>query len=777
MRYSKVKVFVLMFTLIMGNYFWAQIGMGQWRMHVASAQAIDVAVVENTVFTAFKNGVFVYNSETEEQELLTDINGLSDINVSTIYYDEVGEAVLVGYENGNIDKITSDNIYNIPAIKLAQIPNSKRINRFERYGDYVYVATDFCVSKLDVDKDEIKDTYYPTNGNDAILDISFSGDTIFALSATMLKYGLLTNPALPDESQWQIDNRLPVIAENEYSEIEMFQNKQMVLFKKDGYGMDSVFYLNENGLGLLTDSPFSLEINSINILNDTLFAVNMDGAIYMYDETLSNSASYNSNNMFIWISPLRTVLNSQGVWSADKTKGLFLFTSGIGYKRYPIVGPYNNDFYSMDWQEDKLAIASGRLNGKLPSFSRNGIHLFENENWEYVNVTNVEEWENKNIWDFIDIAVNPKNTDEVAIATYSEEPLSVLTSDTVKLYTDLNSTIELTESGNGWSLVSSVLYDPDGNLWALNGYTDKPLNVKDENGQWINFDCGGSARNVYTKKMIIDFNDQLWFATESKGLFGYNYNGTLSDPGDDQYVQLSSGSNSGNLPSDNVTAIAADFDGEIWIGTDAGFAILYNASNAFGASPGEYDAQRVKVSFEGNVEYVLGSTHITDIEVDGGNRKWMATANAGILLLSPDGSEILEQFTVENSPLISNNIFDLKLDQSNGELYIITDKGLVSYRSDASYEDPTYEDFVVFPNPVRPNFSGPVTIQGIRYNSDVKITDAAGNLVYKTTSNGGTATWDCNAINGEPVVTGVYFIWTATNAGKDKKVGKVLVIK
>ena len=183
------------------------------------------------------------------------------------------------------------------------------------------------------------------------------------------------------------------------------------------------------------------------------------------------------------------------------------------------------------------------------------------------------------------------------------------------------------------------------------------------------------------------------------------------------------------------------------------------------------------MSFEGNVEYVLGNTHITDIEVDGGNRKWISTLNAGILLLSPDGSEILEQFTTENSPLISNNIFDLKLDQSNGELYIITDKGLISYRSDASYEDPTYDGFVVFPNPVRPGFSGPVTIQGIRYNSDVKITDASGNLVYKTTSNGGTATWNCKAINGEPVTTGVYFIWTATNVGKDKKVGKVLIIK
>ncbi|MDB3905107.1 hypothetical protein N9335_01370 [Crocinitomicaceae bacterium] len=777
MRYSKVKVFVLIITLVMGNYFWAQIGMGQWRLHVASGQAIDVAIVDNTVFTAFKNGIFVFNSDTEEEELLTDINGLSDIDVSTIYYDEVEGAVLVGYENGNIDKITSDNIYNIPAIKLAQIPNSKRINRFERSGDYIYVATDFCVSKLDIQKDEIKDTYYPTSGNEAILDLSFSGDTIFALTANMLKYGLLSNPALPDESQWQIESRLPIINENSYTEIESFQNKLIVLFKKDGYGMDSVYYLNNTDVDLLIDVPFSLEINSINILNDTSFAVNMDGAIYLFNDLLENIASYNSNNMYTWISPLRTVRNGQGIWSADKTKGLFLFTSGIGYKRYPIVGPTNNDFYSMDWQNNKLAIASGRLNGKLPSFSTNGLHLFENEEWSFQNVNTVDAWENKNIWDFIDIAVNPVNTDEVAVSSYSEEPLSIFNNDSVNLFNDLNSTLEFTSSGNGWSLVSSVLYDEYGNLWALNGYTENPLNVKDTDSNWYNFDCGGSARNIYTKKMIIDFNNHIWFASEDKGLFGYNYNESLTNSSDDQYIQLKTGSSQGNLPSDNVTAIAADFDGEIWIGTDAGFAILYNASNAFDAYPGDYDAQRVKVSFEGNVEYVLGNTHITDIEVDGGNRKWISTLNAGILLLSPDGSEILEQFTTENSPLISNNIFDLKLDQSNGELYIITDKGLVSYRSDASYEDPTYEGFVVFPNPVRPNFSGPVTIQGIRYNSDVKITDAAGNLVYKTTSNGGTATWNCKAINGEPVTTGVYFIWTATNAGKDKKVGKVLVIK
>ena len=775
-RYCSVKTFMLVLTLIVGNYFWAQIGMGQWRLHVASGKAVDVVVAENTIFTAYTNGLHVLNRDTEEEELLTEVNGLSDIEISCLYYDSVEACVLVGYTNGNIDKITASSIYNIPAIKLASIPNSKKINRFKRQGPYVYVATDFCIAKLDLNKDEIKDTYYPTNGNQPILDLSFATDTIFALTADRLKYGLIENPALPDVSQWQTDFRVPIQTENYYSEIELFDNKQFLLLKDDTYGSDSVFYLLNNSYTLLTNVPFSLEINSINILDDTTFAVNMEGAIYIYNSNLSSPISYNSNNFNIWISPIRTIKTNEGVWSADQINGLYLYPSGIGYKTFPIVGPYNNNFYAMDWQNNTLAVASGRLLGKLPSFSTNGVHVFKEEDWSFKNVSNVPQWQNDNIWDFIDISVNPNNPEQYAVASYSEKPLTIFTGDSVTVFDDSNSTLAFTGIENGWSLASGVRYDAQNNLWVLNGYTERPLNVLRPDGSWFNFDCGSSARNIYTTKMIVDFNDNIWFASEEHGLFGYNHKNTIDDESDDEYIHVYTGVNSGNLPSPNVTAIAADFDGEIWVGTDAGFAILYNAANTFAGNAGDFDVQRVKVTFEGNVEYVLGNTHITDIEVDGGNRKWVATANAGILLLSADGSEILEQFTTENSPLVSNNIFDLKLDQNSGELYIITDNGLVSYRSDASYEDPTYETFNVFPNPVRPNYSGPVTIQGIRYNSDVKITDAAGNLVYRTTSNGGTVVWNCQALNGQRVATGVYYIWTATNVGKDQKVGKVLII-
>ena len=775
-RYCSVKTFMLVLTLIVGNYFWAQIGMGQWRLHVASGKAVDIVVAENTVFTAYTNGLHILNRDTEEEELLTDVNGLSDIEISCLYYDAAEACVLVGYSNGNIDKITTSSIYNIPAIKLAPIPNSKKINRFKREGDYVYVATDFCVAKIDLVKEEIKDTYYPTNGNQPILDLSFSTDTIFALTADRLKYGLIQNPALPDVSQWQVDTRVPIQLDNSYHEIEKFDEKQFILLKDNTYGLDSVFYVSGNSFSLLTDVPFSLEINSINILDDTSFAVNMEGAIYIYNNTLSSPISYNSNNFNIWISPIRTIRTAEGVWSADQLNGLYLYPSGIGYKTFPITGPYNNNFYAMDWQSNTLAIASGRLLGKLPSFSTNGIHIFREESWSFDNISSVPQWQNENIWDFIDISVNPNNTQQYAVASYSEQPLTIFNGSDAEVFDDSNSTLAFTNIENGWSLASDVCYDTQDNLWVLNGYTDEPLNVLQSDGTWHNFDCGSSARNIYTTKMIIDFNNNIWFASEDHGLFGYKHNNSVDDPSDDQYIHIFTGINSGNLPSPNVTAIAADFDGEIWVGTDAGFAILYNAANSFDGNTGDYDVQRVKVTFEGNVEYVLGNTHITDIEVDGGNRKWIATANAGILLLSADGSEILEQFTTENSPLVSNNIFDLKLDQNTGELYIITDNGLISYRSDASYEDPTYETFNVFPNPVRPNYAGPVTIQGIRYNSDVKITDAAGNLVYKTTSNGGTVAWNCQALNGQRVATGVYYIWTATNVGKDKKVGKVLIV-
>ncbi|MEN9304283.1 MAG: hypothetical protein RL264_2712 [Bacteroidota bacterium] len=757
---------------------YGQMAVGSWKHYFGTAKAIDVAASNTAVYTAFTNGLFILDlsSSPYEKSAISSVNGLSDLNISCLFWDEVDNSLLIGYANGNIDKLKNGIVYNIPALKLASVSGSKRINRFYRHGNFVYTATDLAILVLNLSKNEVKDTYYATNSMEKVADVTILNDTLFAITPSRLLRASLQNPAITAASQWSLDTRIPTLTNHFYHEIESLNGDLYVLFKKENYGEDTVYRLSNSGKTVVSNMAFTLEINSISTVDEYL-AMNTFGGSFLYNSNNEMVTALNSYNLGLNLNTNRLIKNSTSFWMADEFNGLYQVFNEFAIKSHSIEGPRNDEFYSMDWQDGKWAIASGRLQMKVPAFTKNGLHLKKDNQWTLLNADSITPWQTSNFWDILDASINPKNLNQIAISSYSKEPLSVINDGVATLYNNSNSTLEISGIGNGWTLVSDVCYDRKNNLWALNGYAQRPLNVLDKNGVWRNFYCGSNAVNIYTTKMIVDTENNIWFATLNDGLFGYNYNKTLDNESDDKFIQLNTGSSTGALPSNNVTALAYDKDGELWVGTDNGFGILYGASRAFNATAGNYNLQRIKVKFEGNVEYVLGNTYISDIEVDGGNRKWVGTANAGIILLSSDGSEIIEQHTTSNSPLISDNIFDLKLDQSTGELFVLTDKGLVSYRTSATADNVDYSDVVVFPNPVRPNYNGLVTIQGIRYDSDVKITDVAGNLIYKTTSNGGTATWNGETFSGQRVAAGVYLIWTATNTESDKKVGKVMVIR
>lgn len=756
----------------------AQVETGSWRLHTATMRALDIAQDDEFVYTAYENGLMKYHLASKEKTLLNKMNGLSDILLSCIYYDTLDQALYIGYKNGNIDKISGNTVINIPAIKLASISGSKKINRFYRFGTTVYIATDFGVVLVNPLKNEIKDTYYPTNSVQPIVDIEIKDQQILALSPSKLFIGNIGDVLLPSPQGWTQDMRVPMVFNSTYAAIEKVNEEVFVLQKSNAFGNDTILKLTPTEFVYFDYYSTGLEISNLTQHANKLDVL-ADGALLTYNSSGQLIESALSFYLGIYFRPNQMVVLENGEkWMADEFSGPIRVIGGYSYEKVTYPGPPRNDFYAMDWNKGKLAIASGRLEFKSPGFLRHGYYLFQDENWSYNDNTTLSQWQGIDIHDFIDISVNPKNPEEVAVSTYSAFPVSIINTadNSCSVYDQTNSPIQLSLAGNGWSLASDVCYDTKGNLWVLNGWSDRPLVVKRADNTWSAFDCGVEARNKYTTRMVIDKDQNLWFATETNGLFGYNYSETLDNIGDDFHINLTNGDYNGALPSDNVTALAVDLDGELWIGTDAGFAVLYNTTGSFTANPGDYNAQRIKVRFEGNVEYVLGSTHITDIEVDGGNRKWMATAGAGLVLLSSDGSEIIKQFTKENSALISNNIYDIKMNQETGELFIITDLGLVSYRSDASQDDADYSSTKVFPNPVRPGYEGLITIQGIRYDSDVKVTDVAGNLIFKTTSNGGTATWDGKRVDGSRVESGVYLIWTATNEGTSRKVGKVVVV-
>ena len=770
-----MRLLITLFVLGIIQTTTAQVGTGQWRLHVPSKNSHDVVAINNRVYAAYVNGVSEYDIASGETTIWDAVNSLSDISVSCL--GKHSNSLWIGYDNGNIDKISDNRVTNISAIKLAGIQGSKKINKLVEYGSFIYAATGFSIVKLDPAKNEVRDTYYPTNGNAPILDIAFKNDSIYAITSDRLYRGQLSNIALADPTQWEVDARVPVLTSNQYSEIEVSNNDLFILYNDDAFGLDSVYRLENQGLVSVVSELFTMEIKAINDVEGKLAVHFFDGAnIYKSDFTVEASiTSYSSGAN---VRP-RAIARADGnYWVADEDNGLVKFTSFGNSQEIAFPGPPKNSYYAMDWYKGKLVVAGGSLSGEAGTFNKSGIYIFEEEKWKLKDPANMTLWNTPNFWDAIAVSINPTNEAQIAVGSYSRVPLSLLTVDgqVTDTLTPNNSILEWGSIGNGSSEVTDLKYDESGNLWILNGYSNKPLKVLTKDNDWYEFDLSSGAKNKHSQKMAIDYNGNKWVSIKDAGLFGFKDNGTISTLGDDKTVRLTVGENQGNLPSNQINAIAVDFDNEIWIGTDAGFAILYNSDAAFDGGAGNFDAQRVKIEFEGNVEYVLGATDISSIVVDGANRKWFGTANAGIILMSADGLEIIEQHTMENSPLISNSIVDLELDQSTGELFIITDKGLISYRTDATYEDPEYQNVIVFPNPARPDFEGPITIQGIRYNSDVKITDIAGNLVYSTTSNGGTATWDRKTLNGEPVGTGVYLIWTAANEGKGRKVGKVLVV-
>ena len=246
----------------------AQVGMGQWRLHVPAFRAIDVVQMNTSIFTAYENGVSEYNLNSKELSVWDAVNGISDISITCLGHSTSNNSLFIGYANGNLDKLKDNRLVNIPAIKLAEIQGSKRINRIVEHGGSVYVATGFSIVKVDPVKNEVRDTYYPTNSAQGIIDLAFRNDSIFALTEDRLYVGNLNNPALVDPTQWTVDTRVPVLSSNAYSDIEWADNELYISHKVDGFGLDSVYRLTSTGKVSAISESFNIGNNKSSVCEE-----------------------------------------------------------------------------------------------------------------------------------------------------------------------------------------------------------------------------------------------------------------------------------------------------------------------------------------------------------------------------------------------------------------------------------------------------------------------------------------------------------------------------
>lgn len=295
--------------------------------------------------------------------------------------------------------------------------------------------------------------------------------------------------------------------------------------------------------------------------------------------------------------------------------------------------------------------------------------------------------------------------------------------------------------------------------------------------QWIGFTLPIVNENDLGQ-IIVDRWGQKWVQMRygnmnPNALLVFNDGGTPENPADDQQKLLNSAVGSGAIPGNNVFAMAEDLKGAIWIGTEKGVAVFYAPEDVF--SGRNFDAQRILVTQGAYVQYLLENETVTAIAIDGANRKWVGTDRGGVFLFSEDGTKQIYHFTMSTSPLLSDRITSLAISK-DGEVFIGTDKGVISFRSTATPANDTFGDVYAFPNPVKPDYEGYIAVKGLVSNAQVRITDVNGVAVYSTRAEGGQAVWDGKNFDGRKVRTGVYLVFASNDDGTERVVTKILFV-
>lgn len=758
------------------------VAIGQWNSHMSLQSAKDVTIGNGLAYTAFSNGIMIYDIAERTYEFVSKTNGLSSINISQIEFIPSTNMVVIGYADGDLDIVQSDrSIINMSDIKRSNILGDKSIYRIEVINNLVYIGTGFGIVVMDPSRLEIKDTYIFGSGgtNIKVNGICSDGVSLFAATDEGIYSGLLSNPFLANYTSWTKDTSINAAAVNgPFNSIEYYNGNLITTREINGYNNDSIYIKNTSW------SPFNFGINSdfygVKNMDNKLFVIG-NGLIKIYDNTLSEiQSNFMYNFGVIQANDIDYYPNNLTTYVADEFYGLTSVYSSFNNEKLSPGSPYTSGSIRVDAMDGSVWVTHDGYVGVnvFNSYSKNLFSGSYDNTWLNFNSNTNPVFLSDSVFDVVSVEIDPNDKDHVFIGSYSYKGLIEIRNGAfVGFFDESNSAIE-SAGIQGYNAISAIKIDEDDNLWLVNSRSSNPLIVRESDGSWRNFDLGNEVKNKHIFDLEVGKSGVIWMAlptgNSNGGLMAFNPNGTISDLTDDHKFFYLPGSGSGNLPSQDVRAVTEDLDEEIWIGTANGIAVVYDQFAFFDGNNG--DAQQILIEQDGNIQILLEGEVISDIEIDGANRKWIATEGSGAYLISEDGTEQILHLTAENSPLLSNIVNDISIDQNDGSIYFATSDGLVSFRYTATGSKNAYNEVVAFPNPVNHDYDGIVAVKGLSRNSDFKITDISGNIVYHGISEGGQAIWDLKDIKGNRVATGVYLVYCNSESGNKDAVAKLLVI-
>lgn len=738
-----------------------------WQGYFSYSSISDLSDSPTAIFAASENALFSKNNISNVVKTTNTIDGLSGETITSLYYSAVSNKTLVGYENGLMIVIneTDGSMLNIVDIINKQLPaNKKRINHFMEYNGIVYVSCNFGIVQFNLATMLFGDTYFI---GDEGLEISVTQTAvhngfIYASTNDGIRKADVASKNLIDFKQWT------KIAAGTWSSIDTLDTE---LFAIDSSGFIYKYNAVSNAFaGSRQLSQPALDMRA----NLNYLIITTASSVFIYNKQMILVRQIDSSK-FPDSLPSFTCATSIGdtIYIGTKENGMLntIISVSAVFENNTPNGPSRNNVFALQATNDVLWTVYGDYNGSYNPYPLDsyGVSKYSATGW--LNIPYEKLFGAKSI---VRVIINPKNENEVYMGSGFSGLLKIENDIPSLLYNQTNSGLEEITFIPGYFgdvRINGGAFDKSGNLWLNNSLIQKGLKVLKTDGQWQSFSLDGildKSINASMGRMIIDKNNTKWWCTNTDGLIGYNES-------INKFKKINIGTDTGNLPTTDVRAIAVDNRNQLWIGTTKGLRILSNSSSFLNED--QMKTNPIIILEDGLAQELLYEQFITDIVVDGANNKWIGTADSGVFLLSPNGQETKYHFTTNNSPLPSNTINDIDINNSTGEVFIATAKGLISFKGTATEANEDLNNVYVYPNPVRPEFEGTIKIAGLLDNATIKITDIEGNLVYETTSEGGTIEWDTTAFGKYKVASGVYMIFISAQDGIETKVKKVMIIR
>ncbi len=742
----------------------SQVAIGEWRTHISYNKIISVTSSSDAVYAASERGIQVYHKENNNLQTLSTVDGLAGANISEIYYSSAKGMLVVGYSSGNLDVLKNSEITNYPQIFEQTYHNQKSINHIIDFDEMILLATDFGIVEFLPEGGRFGDTYNVEEGQIIpVFEITYSDDYIYAATNQGV-YFAEQNSILTQPSNWY---RMDFLTEFDqpFNTIEVFDNKLIVNYN-NGQGKDKVYAITDNSSEqLITDAEG--QVNKVYSSSGKLYIAS-DNALSIYDsqfsinETIEQITQGNLN-------PLTVYTENSSLWIGDTDLGLLKRNSNGQFQSYKKNGPPKNDLFRVVSSKGSVFFIGGGYDGSFEKRETPAqISTFEEKRWENYEFSDFE--------DLASLAVDPGDVTHKFTGSWGDGLIEFDEFDPVNVYDESNSVLSASNAGD--VRVRNLFFDNERNLWMINHQTQHSVIVKTAGDKWVKHEYDVLS-NAFIKKMIPAENGFIWgILPNKKSVFVIDDNDTPSTTEDDVVEIKKPVDKNGTFydhKNDDIYAIAEDRKGYIWLATEAGILVETNPAGYF--QENSFQPARVRISEDGNSGYMLRDHIVTDIVVDPGNRKWFGTERSGVFLFSEEGDKMIHHFSEENSPLLSNEVLDIEMEETTGELFVITKKGVISYRTEASESKDDFKDAYVFPNPVKPDYEGPVTITGLMDGVNVKITDISGNLVYETVSDGGQALWHGRDLSGQKVSSGVYLVFITNEDGSKTHIEKILFIK